>query len=253
MATEIGSDFLFRIKKIKNEKGGLLGALRHNKRQLPPASNINQSKTHLNYCLLGNRDAEDVFINAQKSMISAGIDSLRKNAVVAVEIIFSLPISWHGKDLTSFFADCYEWVCKNLAGEKLTFDIHLDESAPHAHALILPIIDGSMRGSDMVGGPGNLKRLSNLFYSEVGIHYGLGKVSSKRLTIFERSELEQSVLKRLKDDSVKQSAIWPLVRDSLRKNPQPYADLLSISLTKTTAKKSFFDYKRFRGHGSFVK
>jgi len=42
----------------------------------------------------------------------------------------------------------------NFAGELLSFDIHKDEAAPHAHAVILPLIDGKMQGSNMMAEKG---------------------------------------------------------------------------------------------------
>lgn len=253
MDTKHKSDYAFSLKKIKNEKGGLLGALRHNKRRLPPESHIKSSKSHLNYSLLGNDSPDAIFKQARKSMIDAGIDSPRKNAVLAVEVIFSLPISWHDKDTRQFFEHCFEWVCKNLPGEKLSFDVHLDESAPHAHALILPLINGRMQGSDMVGGTGNIMRLIKLFNKDVGIYYGLGKLARRRLSNSDKTKLRQSVLSKLKSDSVQKSAVWPLVRDSVHQNPEPYAELLAICYPAPALKKSFVEYKRFRGHGSFIK
>lgn len=252
MATKVESGYIIRLEKIKRGKGGLLGALRHNKRQLPPEPHIDQSRTPLNYSLLGSESPDAIDKHAKKQMIDANI-SLRKNAVVAVEIIFSLPIYWHEKDSTHFFKDCFEWTCRNLPGEALAFDVHLDESAPHAHALILPLINGRMKGSDMVGGTGNLMRLIKLFYAEVAIHYGLGHFNCKRLTTNQRKSIEQLVLNRLKDDSIVKSKVWTLVRDNIRKNPQPYAELLSISNPVSLPKKSFVDCMRSQGRGSFVK
>ena len=91
---------------------------------------------------------------------------------MAVEIIFSLPIDRHQQDTRPFFQDCFEWVKQHIPGALLSFDVHLDESAPHAHALILPLINDKMQGNKITGGIGNLNRLINLFYAEVARHYG---------------------------------------------------------------------------------
>jgi hypothetical protein len=68
---------------------------------------------------------------------------------------FSLPIDRHTQDTKPFFTYCPNWIKKTFAGELLSFDVHLGESAPHAHAVILRLIDGKMQGRDMVGSAGN--------------------------------------------------------------------------------------------------
>lgn len=251
MTTKLESTYIFRVKKIKSEKGGLLGALRHNKRLLPPENHINRLRTPLNYCLHENASPEDIYKHARKLMIDAGIDTPRKNAVLAVEIIFSLPPSWHDKDSSNYFEACFEWTRKNFLGEMLAFDVHLDEAAPHAHALILPLVNGRMNGSEMVGNTANLERLRNLLYSQVGGHYGLGRSGLKRLSGKDRIKLEEAVIQGLSDDCVMQSAIWTLVRDNIRQDPLPYAELLDIKKPARESKKHFIDYKRSRGRGAF--
>ena len=177
----------------------------------------------------------------------------RKNQVMAVEVIFSLPIDRHSQDTHPFFMDCNKWVKQTFAGELLSFDIHLDESAPHAHAVILPLINGKMQGNAMIGGKGNLMRLISLFHSAVAHRYGLSKNDRKHLSAKDKQSIERQVLTRLKADAAMQSSVWPCVRDAIHKDPMPYAQLLSIEPDKTYDKaKSFVDHKRSKGKGSFI-
>lgn len=153
-----------------------------------------------------------------------------------------------------FFADSKDWLLKTFAGELLSFDVHLDESAPHAHAVILPLIDGKMQGSKLMGGKGNLMRLINLFHKEVAHKYGLSKSDRKRLNAMDKQKLERLVLSRLRGDAALQSSVWACFRNAIHNDPLPYAQMLSISLDKTATKtsKSFVDIKRSKGRGSFV-
>ena len=166
---------LLRLGTIKG-KNGVLEALKHNKRELQAergaAAHIDVTRTPLNYCLIGDSLPSEIATSAKVKMLQAGIETPRKNGVMAVEVIFSLPIDRHQQDTKLFFADCLAWSNKTFAGELLSFDVHLDESAPHAHALILPLIDGKMQGNKLIGGTGNLMRLINLFHKEVARHYG---------------------------------------------------------------------------------
>lgn len=228
-------EHLIRLGKINKDENHLLQALMHNKRTLPQRhganANINSNRTQLNYCLAGDNAPTLIDSLAREKMLEAGIEKVRKDCVRAVEVIFSLPIDQHQLDTKPFFSDCHQWVLNTFAGELLSFDVHLDESAPHAHALILPLINGKMQGSDMVGGIDNLTRLRNKFYSEVAIKHGLGK--TKILTNTERASLAKDVLNKLKGDPVMKSLVWSCVRDAIQKDPLAFAQTLGISPSYT--------------------
>lgn len=227
---------IIRLGKIKGDLG-LINALKHNKRTLQAkyaaSSHIDPSRASLNYSLVNNDSAEAIAMHARIAMLKAGINKPRKNGVMAVEILFSLPIDRHGQDTRPFFANCFKWTKQNFLGELLSFDIHLDESAPHAHAIILPLIDGRMQGNRMVGSTGNLMRLINKFHIDVARHYGMSKSSKTRLMGLDKKAVERMVLAHLKNDPVMKSCIWSCIRDAIHNDPLPFAQMLSIALTVT--------------------
>ena len=235
----MASSYLLRLGKITNKKGKDIvhDALAHNKRTMPSLPNIDKSKSHLNYALIGDDTPANIATHAKIQMLKAGIDKPRKNGVMAVEVIFSLPINRHQQDTRPFFNDCYEWTKKAFAGELLSFDVHLDESAPHAHAIILPLVNGKMQGSDMVGGTGDLLRLINLFHLEVGNRYGLSKNSKARLTGKSKTSIERLVLQRLKavNDPAMQSLVWSEIRDAIHQNPLSFAQALTSACSTLIA------------------
>ena len=253
----MATSYIFRLAAMKG-KTKVLEALKHNKRTLQAergaSGNIDSTKTHLNYSLTGSDTPEQIATYAKVQMVKAGIDKPRINQVLGVEIVFSLPIERHSQDTKPFFRDCCDWVMKTFDGELLSFDVHLDESAPHAHAVILPLIDGKMKGSDMMGGKGNLLRLINLFHADVASRYGLSRSESKRLSVMDKQSLASRVLSQLKTDPVMKSSIWAYVRDLVVKDPLPCAQMLSINLTKNThAKgKSFVAIMTSKGRGSNI-
>lgn len=253
----MASSQLFRLGKVKGENG-LLVALKHNKRTLQNErganANIDVAKTVLNYSLASNDSPEGIALHAKVQMLKAGIEKPRKDCVRAIEVLFSLPIDRHRQDTKTFFTDCMNWTRQNFAGELLSFDVHLDESAPHAHALILPLINGKMQGRDMVGNIGNMMRLINKFHVDVASQYGLSRNETKRLNQEDKQRVESKVLSSLKTDPVMRSSVWACVRDAIHINPLPYAQMLSIELeTKGRNKaKSFVDHKRSKGKGSFI-
>lgn len=228
----MAASYLLRLGKVKG-KAGILNAAKHNKRETQAergaGANIDAFRTLLNYSLTDPATAEKIDRTAKVLMAQAGIDKTRKNQVMALEIICSLPINWHQKDTRPFFQDCMKWTKQNIPGVLLSFDIHLDESAPHAHALILPLVNGKMQGSEIMGGRGNLMRLINRFYDDVAVNHGLSRNQSKHLAGKQKEGIEQQVLSWLATDPVMKSKVWPCVRDAIRKDPQPYAQLLNIN------------------------
>lgn len=252
----MAASHIFRLAAMKG-KSVILDALKHNKRTLQAergaGANINASKSHLNYSLTGSNTPEAIDRYAKVQITKAGIDRLRINQVMGVEVLFSLPIDRHTQDTRQFFTDCFEWVKLNFEGELLSFDIHLDESAPHAHAVILPLVDGKMQGSQMIGNKGNLMRLINQFHKDVARHHGLSRSESKQLSAMDKRSLSKLVLMKLKTDSVMKSSIYPYVRDLIVKDPLPFAQTLSITPTlKKMVTKSFVDHKRSKGKGIFI-
>ena len=251
----MASSHLIRMGTIKG-KNGVLEALKHNKRTLQNergvSANIDASRTPFNYALTGHGSPDEIALSAKVKMLTAGIDVPRKNGVMAVEVIFSLPIDRHSQDTRRFFSECYEWVSKTFECEILSFDIHLDESAPHAHAVILPLIEGKMQGNRLIGGKGNLLSLINKFHIDVARKHGLSKSDRKRLNNADKQTLERLVLKRLESDPAMQSSVWACLRDSIHNDPMPYAQLLSISApAKHKAKdRSFVQIMTSKGKGT---
>lgn len=252
----MAASHIFRLAAMKG-KSVILDALKHNKRTLQAergaGANIDASKSHLNYSLTGTDTPEKIATHAKVQMVKAGIDKPRSNQVMGVEVLFSLPIDRHSHDTRQFFQDCFDWVKLSFEGELLSFDIHLDESAPHAHAVILPLVDGKMQGSKMIGNKGNLMRLINKFHTEVARHHGLSRNKSKQLSPKDKYSLSKLILIKLKTDPVMKSSIYPCVRDLIVKDPLPFAQTLSITPTaKKISVKSFVDHKRSKGKGRFI-
>jgi Plasmid recombination enzyme len=62
----------------------------------------------------------------------------------------------------------------------LSADVHLDEPAPHMHVLLLPLCDGHMQGSAVVGGPSKLRATHAGFQADIGAKHGLAMPSLPR-------------------------------------------------------------------------
>ena len=118
-------------------------------------------------------------------MKAAGVGKTRKDAVMGIECVFSLPPD-HSLDEVAYFTDCTAWAGSYFAGaEILSADIHRDEAAPHRHALILPLVDGRMVGSDLFGGKPKLAFMTKHFHENVASRYGLGRAPKRLRTMAE--------------------------------------------------------------------
>ncbi len=233
MPTQYG---FLRVGSVSYEKGrGLLAALKHNKRTLPEAGHIDQARSHLNYSLSPEATPEAINTRANVALAECNLKP-RKNAVMAIEVIFGLPESWRERDNTAYFADCLLWLNQAMGGDLLAFDVHNDEAAPHAHALIFPLIDGRLQGDKIKGNVSNIRKLRESFMAQVGRKHGLE--TPKRLTHAQRDQLATAVLRAYANDPVRKSVGWAVFSDSIKSDPQPHAALLGITLDNAPKRKN---------------
>lgn len=244
-----GTAFL-NVAKLK-DSGIIKVAARHNKRviqeEIGALGNINPARSHLNETLMGAATADDVAQLAHDLMTAAGVGALRKGtkkgkndtrAVVALEILFSLPDD-HGLDDRAFFLDCCDWSKVWFEGAPiLSADIHRDEAKTHCHVLMLPLVNGRMNGSDLLGNKPKLVAMQNNFHDKVATKYGLKKAPKKLYGAAKTTAVAQ-VLQRLKElsDPVLDSLIWPEVLATIETDPLPFLPNLEIKQPTAPPKK----------------
>jgi hypothetical protein len=163
------------IGKMKGA-GKIKLAARHNLRELAGGkggyNGIDSQRTTLNYILCGAGTAADVASEAQSLMDDAGIKSLRKDAVLGLEIIISLP-SESKIDLKPFFRDSLAWVKGYFQVPVVSAVAHCDQNNPHCHIIIVPLVNGHMNGSELMGYKSDLHAMHEDFNRKVGKRYGL--------------------------------------------------------------------------------
>lgn len=180
--------------------------------------------------LHGSTSPQDVAAAALHRREQAGVKRLRKNQVVALEILVTLrPLACD--DEAGFFQGSLAWVAEVFGGwpNILTAVVHHDEAAPHMHALVIPVIGNRMNGSALVGGPGRLRALRDSFQSEVCVHH---RVSMPAGALRGEGKLKATfaVLRRIEldDDPVMQSCIWMSVQELVKRDPRPFLQDLGI-------------------------
>lgn len=224
---------ILRIKKLTGS--GIIGkAARHNKRtiqaEMGASSSIDPTRSYLNETLMGPLTADAVALLAKDLMAAAGLTSLRKDAVLGLELVFSLPVA-HGLNEREYFMACTAWAGDYFGGANnvLSSDLHRDEAQHHCHVLILPLVDGRMNGGKLMGNRQKLMAMQQHFHEAVASLYGLHKAQAK-LSGLTRQAAAKTVLKTLQmgSDAALKSKVWASIRDSIERDPIPYLQALGI-------------------------
>lgn len=242
------NNYAFVLGKIRSRRQ-LLGALRHNKRAIQAErgadSHIDASRIHLNYSLVGSEAPE--LIVERADLLAAQAKHRRKDNVLAVELIVALPVNDH-IDKDAFFVVASSWVEEHFGGTVLSFDVHLDEAYPHAHALIMPLIDGRLNGSAMVGYGKKFKSHQDNFHFKVASKFGLVrplrklKGKAKQLAV-------HAVLEAIKNDPVTESLLYPVLKKEIRDCPDTYANFLGLDIKEHKEERSFVAIMTSKGRG----
>lgn len=247
---DMAADYVVLVEKLKGQ-GIILRAAKHNKRaiqrELGADGHIDPVRSALNCSLAGASTPMEIAAEAQALVKAAGIMKLRSDHVAGIEVIISLPAN-HRADQKLFFEDSLEWTRSFFNCPVLSFDVHLDESTPHAHALLLPLVDGHMVGSDLKGYKSRLRAINLSFHAEVGIKHALRKPTPK-LSGQTKVLTGQLLLSQLKSDPVMQSVLWPIIRNMIRDDPSPIARLLGVEVVKARPNRSSVDIMTSKGKG----
>jgi len=237
----MSAEYLMKVKSIGLSRLGgrkpctLSVAAKHNKRELAheleERGRIDPEKTHLNFTIAGAIDSANVVAMASQLMESIGIspDKMRRDYCQAVEIVFSLPPNTT-IDIKRYFPDCFEWCCARFGAENiLSVDVHLDESAPHCHALIAPIQSGRWVGGKPIDRT-NTKVLNESFLKQVASVYGLKM--GERLTGKRKGEAVAKLLGHIEnhDRGLFLSLAWQPLRHAIERNPAPFLTAYGIEL-----------------------
>jgi hypothetical protein len=153
----------------------LKAAARHNLREIGAerGRSFHPALAGQNRIFSGPSAADEVSARADSLLAQAGIRTLRKDAVRAIEIIVSLPESTSVALQDQVFSDTVVWAQRYFGAPLLSAVAHRDESMPHCHLLILPLVDGRMIGSKLVGYKGKLRAMLQDFDNKVGEPNGL--------------------------------------------------------------------------------
>jgi hypothetical protein len=232
------------IKKLTG-KAIIEVAARHNHREIlaemgaAKSSHIDPARTRHNRVLHGCDTAAGVASAAQMLMHEAGIKTTRKDAVRALEIIFSLP-PLSSIDHDRFFNESVQWAGHYFNVPIISAIIHNDEAAPHCHVLLLPLVDGRMIGSDLMGGRSKLKALQADFHAQVGQGYRLVRqTAQKRHSASIRRQAIDSAFDVLQANSGLNDDMLHVLLEPHAHHPEPLMMALGLKMPATKVKGTF--------------
>lgn len=152
-----------RHSKIKST-GELRAALKHNCRE-QPTPNADPEKTPLN-------GGDNVTVNGAMKRYREllGDHKARKNAVHAVEYMFSASPEWFAnKDRTQvldYLRDCTNYVRDKFTSKNvISVRYHFDETTPHAHVVVVPMHEGKLNARHYIGGS---RAVAQAFQADIG-------------------------------------------------------------------------------------
>jgi Plasmid recombination enzyme len=224
--------------KTLSGSGIVLAASKHNRREIAAEmgvdSHIHANRVYLNYTLFGPANSRAVADRAKALIAAAGVTKLRKNCAHAIEIVFSLPVGFAG-DCRGFFAACMDWSVLQFGGVSnlLSFDVHMDEAVPHAHALILPLLGGRMRASDMLGNRSTIASRQDSFHKDVAARFGLTRAPAA-LKGATKASFAKLVIEHIQrtSDAATTSAAWQNIKEAIQNDPTPFALTYGIEIAQ---------------------
>lgn len=147
----------FAILRVKKHSGSdanrsLSGMTNHNKRTID-VKNCDSERTHLNQELIGTGDYKaDVNkrIAELESETSEGKPKLimQKNSVRSIEHLMTASPEFFKSDddIRAFTRRSYDFLVETYGKENVaSMSLHLDETTPHIHAFVVPVVKGNLK------------------------------------------------------------------------------------------------------------
>lgn len=238
------------VRGVTSPKNIVRVAAMHNLREIAAelgataASGINPGRMHLNYILRGQETAAGVADLALALLKNAGVESLRRDACMALELVVSVPAD-SAVDYREYFAAAVAWADAYFNVPILSAAVHLDEAAPHCHILLLPLVAGRMQGGALAGGPARIRAMLADFQLQVAQRFGLThQARAKRPSKLNRDLAGRMVLNalRARPERLQEPAMRDALIAGLGSQAGELLALLGLSLPNAKAKpKSFAD------------
>lgn len=215
------------------KKQSLLASAKHNLREIQKEfgaeGHIDAQRICLNEIIAGPATAAEVEALAQSLRNGIGYCPPRKDFTQAHEIVFTLS-SNTSLDTRRFFDFCLEFVVGEFGqGTVLSAVIHRDESAPHMHVLLIPIVDGQYVGSPLITKP-SLAKLIEKFALVAQKSFGV--IVERTLTGPMRAYVKKKVKEELKSllGQHISAELMEVIQKAAARNPVPFKAAMGITV-----------------------
>ena len=153
-----GKYAIINLKKMKNKD--LAKISEHNRRESPDGTylnpNIDPERTHLNIRRSDHPEKElKTLIDQRISEREIQKKKVRKDAVKMISVLVSASPEYmnslNREDQIHYFDECFKF-CQRRFGKKncIEMNIHFDETNPHAHIAVVPIIKGKLCAKELM-------------------------------------------------------------------------------------------------------
>ncbi|MBB5189597.1 hypothetical protein HNQ50_000307 [Silvimonas terrae] len=200
-----------------------LNAARHNLRciaaelQGRPGDRIDPARIHLNQVLYGPATPEEIIALMNQFILDQRAEVWRKDLIQMFEVVIDPKQALLRADEDRFFKAAMTWLESWLDCPMLSAIVHRDETSPHAHVLFVPLRNGRLQGSMVIGNKHKLARMQKRFYDEVCKPFGLSKPAT--FSREEKAPLADSIVKHVTRAGVLSADVLHQLRVMVRNAP----------------------------------
>jgi hypothetical protein len=238
------SSFVFRISSIKSIYQ-LGSALKHNNREIQAEhgafGHIDPKLMKANYSLLEKHSSSHTLSLVKKSISTFQTNvgrRIRSDAVLALEVLFSLPIHRLDIDQKSYFEECLKWGSRVFQpAEIISAEVHLDEAHPHMHLIFFCVTATQLVGNGLRGNKQKYAARQNDFHTSVAQKFGLS-IPTTKMNKADRLRLGERITSHFEktNDPATKSPCYPIVKALIIENPIEFAEIYGISISSTPKK-----------------
>lgn len=187
------------IRKQSHKKTAIQAVHNHNMR-IVIEENVNSKKSNLNEILIGTENTRSDIMSYIKNndIVIRNKDTVIFNEFVLTaspEFFFNhkdgskKTKSEYNDNLKEWVKTQIEFLEKENYGKCVNAVLHLDESTPHIHALILPIVDNKLNNKSFWRGKNSYGRLQDI-YNTANSKFGLKRGEEKSKTLVDHTTLK---------------------------------------------------------------
>jgi len=173
---------------------------------------------------------DDAVLDRIRSLTGKGKDRLRKNAVPAVELLLSASPEyfrpddpsragyWQSARLEAWQTRAVQWLRSQFKDRLVGVWLHLDESTPHIHAVVVPVTPDGRLAVRETFGPAQLRQLQTSYagaLEDLGIRRGVPRSQARHEPV--RRHYTAVRMSDLATERVRVSTPPPMVRARARK------------------------------------